>query len=45
MPIYGVEQPEILQVDDDIRLRKYDGIYDFAFEWYQDEETVHPIGR
>ena len=43
MPICGVEQPEILQVDNDIRLRKYDGVYDFAFEWYQDEETVYLV--
>lgn len=43
MAIQGIEQPEILQIDDLIRLRKYDGIYDFAFEWYQDEETVHLV--
>lgn len=43
MAIYGIRQPEILQVDCDIRLRKYDGVYDFAFEWYQDEETVYLV--
>ena len=43
MAIEGVEQPAVLQVDDEIRLRKYDGVYDFAFGWYQDEETVYLV--
>lgn len=43
MAISGVEQPTILQIDDSLRLRKYDGIYDFAFDWYQDEETVYLV--
>lgn len=40
MPIQGIEQPELIQVDETIRLRKYDGIHDFALEWYQDPEVV-----
>ena len=40
MPITGIEQPEILQIDENLRLRKFDGKYDFALEWYQDEEVV-----
>ena len=40
MPIQGIEQPNLLQVDDIIRLRKYDGVHDFALEWYQDPEMV-----
>lgn len=40
MPIAGIEQPAIIQVDDGLRLRKYDGIHDFALAWYQDEELV-----
>ena len=40
MAIQGVEQPEIIQIDDFLRLRKYDGVHDFALTWYQDEETV-----
>ena len=40
MAIQGIEQPEIIRVDDDLRLRKYDGIHDFALYWYQNEETV-----
>lgn len=43
MAIEGVEQPAMIQVDDKIRLRKYDGIHDFAFNWYQDEETVYLV--
>ena len=40
MPIGGVEQPDFIIVDDTVRLRKFDGIYGFALEWYQDPETV-----
>ena len=43
MPIQGEKQPEILQIDEETRLRKFDGIYDFAFEWYQDPETVQLV--
>lgn len=43
MAIQEIEQPEIIRIDDDLRLRKYDGIYDFAFSWYQDEETVYLV--
>lgn len=40
MAIQGIEQPEIIQIDDTLRLRKYDGVHDFALEWYQDLDTV-----
>lgn len=40
MPITGIEQPQIINVDDTLRLRAYDGKYDFAFEWYQDPESM-----
>lgn len=43
MYINGIQQPEILQIDEEIRLRKFDGIYDFAFNWYQDIETVYLV--
>ena len=33
MAIQGIEQPDILQIDDALRLRKYDGAHDFALEW------------
>ena len=43
MGIQGVEQPEIIQIDESLRLRKYDGVYDFALAWYQDDETVYLV--
>ena len=43
MGIQGIEQPEIFQIDDTLRLRKYDGVHDFALEWYLDEETVYLV--
>lgn len=43
MPIPGIKQPELIQVDCQLRLRKYDGSYDFAFDWYQDLETVYLV--
>ena len=41
MPLLGIRQPDIIQIDEQLRLRKYDGICEFALEWYQDEETVY----
>lgn len=43
MPIEGIKQPEIIQIEGGLRLRKYDGVIDFAFEWYQDVETVYLV--
>ena len=40
MPIEGILQPDIVPVDDEIRLRRYDGIHGFALSWYQDPELV-----
>lgn len=40
LPILMVEQPDVLFVNDAIRLRKFDGVFDFALDWYQDEETL-----
>lgn len=40
MAIQGIEQPDLIQIDDTLRLSKYDGTHDFALAWYQDEETV-----
>jgi len=31
---------DVLQIEETLRLRRFDGNYDFAFEWYQDSETV-----
>lgn len=43
MAILGINQPEIIQIDKALRLRKYDGVYDFALEWYQDEDMVYMV--
>lgn len=31
---------EMIAIDEALRLRRFDGNYDFALEWYQDPETV-----
>ena len=43
MPIPNIEQPEVIVIEDDLRLRKFDDHFDFAFDWYQDEETVYLV--
>lgn len=43
MPIKEIHQPHIIQIDDSLRLRKYAGVFDFAYEWYQDIETVYLV--
>jgi RimJ/RimL family protein N-acetyltransferase len=40
MPIKDIQQPEIININDELRLRKFDNNYSFAFDWYQDEATV-----
>ncbi len=40
MPIPGIEQPELITIDEELRLRKFDGDYDRALPWYQDAETL-----
>ena len=40
MPIQGTLQPNIIPIGDDLRLRKYDGVHDFAYAWYQDPDTI-----
>ena len=43
MAIQGIEQPEIIQIDNTLRLREYDGVFDFALEWYQDEDMIYMV--
>lgn len=43
MAITGIEQADILEIDKQLRLRRYDGQHDFAFEWHQDLELVRLI--
>ena len=40
MPIPNIPQPELLEIDGTLRLRKFDGQFDFALSWYQGPETV-----
>lgn len=43
MPIPGVPQPELIQISPLLRLRAYDGVHDFALDWYQDPETLYLV--
>lgn len=43
MPIQGVPQPEIISIDEALRLRRFDGQYSFALAWYQDAETNYLV--
>lgn len=43
MPIGGIKQPEYINIDSTLRLHRYDGVHDFAYEWYQDTETVYLV--
>ncbi|MBQ2062128.1 MAG: GNAT family N-acetyltransferase [Oscillospiraceae bacterium] len=40
MPIPNIPQPEIIGIDAELRLRKFDGDCDTGLPWYQDRETV-----
>lgn len=39
----NIVQPEIIDIEPGLRLRKFDGKYDFAFGWYQDPELVYLV--
>ena len=41
--IPGVERPFCIQINETLRLRRYDGTADFALAWYQDEELVYLV--
>ena len=43
MGIKGIAQPEYIAISPDLRLRKYDGSFEFAQEWYKDKETVRLV--
>lgn len=40
MPIPGIPQPPVLDIDHTLRLRRYDGQFADALAWYQDGETL-----
>lgn len=37
------EQPLYLNIDEELRLRRFDNKYDFALKWYEDVETVRLV--
>lgn len=43
MAISGVPQPEIIQINDTLRLHRFDGNFAFALPWYQDLELVYLV--
>lgn len=43
MAIENIKQPELIQIEDNLRLRKYDGSHAFAFTWYLDPELVYLV--
>ncbi len=40
MPIPNVPRPDVLTIEETLRLRRFDGEFAFAWSWYQDPETV-----
>lgn len=43
MATQGSIQPNIIEINTNLRLRKFDGNYDITYEWYQDIETVRLV--
>jgi RimJ/RimL family protein N-acetyltransferase len=43
MPIEGINQPDHIDIDGQLRLKAYDGSFDFAYSWYQDMESLKLI--
>ncbi len=43
MAIESVAQPDIIVINDGLRLRKFDDEFIFALAWYQDEETNYMV--
>lgn len=40
MPIANIPQPDVINIDKTLRLRKFDDDYAFALSWYQDPDLV-----
>jgi len=36
----GIEQPEIIRINDTLQLRKYGGEHDSVLAWFRNEDTV-----
>ena len=43
MPIQNIPQPDLLPIDGTLRLRKYDGDFSIACDWYRDTDTVYLV--
>ena len=43
MPIPGITQPECIDIDGTLRLRKFDNKYEQALVWYQNPETIRMV--
>ena len=43
MPIPNVPQPQIIQIEPELRLRAFDGAFSFALPWYADPEDIRMI--
>ena len=43
MPIPGIVQPDLLEIEQGLRLRRFDGRFSFALPWYRDRETVRLV--
>lgn len=43
MPMQGIKQPDLIQIDESLRLRKYTDECPFALKWYQDEATLRLV--
>ena len=41
MPLPNIVQPETIDINECLRLRKYDGNYKPAFDWYKDPVVVY----
>lgn len=43
MGILNVTQPDYISIDENLRLRKFDGKYDFALSWYLDNDILRLV--
>ena len=43
MPIPNIQQEELIVIDDNLRLRTYDGQFELALDWYQDPDMIYMI--
>ena len=43
MPIPNIQQEGLIVIDNNLRLRAYDGHFELALDWYQDPDTIYMI--